>query len=161
MGEDLSDKSCGGWMNGLCIGGLELSRGKTDDRRQETSQLVGTTCRTRDFAAGLSDAAVFLISTLHVTGFHGRYLRARPVSSEGSQKPAYRIRTIRRGILITQRLPSDLVASAALRHTVVAKRVSLIRDTNLQVNVANSTVTDEDWLVKPICNTNVPHTLGI
>jgi hypothetical protein len=115
---------------------------------KRASQLVGTTCRTRDFAAGLSDAAVFLISTLHVTGFHGRYLRARPVSSEGSQKPAYRIRTIRRGILITQRLPSDLVASAALRHTVVAKRVSLIRDTNLQVNVANSTMTDEDWLVK-------------
>ena len=64
---------------------------KTDDRRQETSQLVGTTCRTRDLAAGLSDTAVFLISTLHVMGFNGRYFRARPASSEGSQKPAYRM----------------------------------------------------------------------
>ena len=74
MGEDLSDKSRGGWMNGLCIGGLELSRGKTDDRRQETSQLVGTTCRTRDFAAALSDAAVFLISTLQRNGFSWQVL---------------------------------------------------------------------------------------
>lgn len=38
------------------------------------SQLVGTTCRTRDFAAGLSDAAVFLISTLHVNGFSWQVL---------------------------------------------------------------------------------------
>ena len=54
---------------GLCIGGLELSRGKTDDRRHKSSQLVGTTCRTRDLAAGyLSDAAVFLISTVHAMG---------------------------------------------------------------------------------------------
>jgi hypothetical protein len=55
MSEDLGDKSCGGWMNGLCIGGLELSRGKTDDRRQES------------FAAGRYD--------LPYTGFCSRDLR--------------------------------------------------------------------------------------
>jgi hypothetical protein len=49
-------------MNGLCIGGLELSRGQTDDRRQKTSQLAGTTCRTRDLAAGYYLTRLFLDS---------------------------------------------------------------------------------------------------
>jgi hypothetical protein len=53
MGEDLGDKSCGGWMNGLCIGGLELSVAKRMIVVKRASQLVGMTCRTRDFAAGI------------------------------------------------------------------------------------------------------------
>ena len=74
-----------------------------------------------------------------------RYVRARPASSGGSQKPNAQNGAFRRGVLITK-APSHPMASAALRHTVVAKRVSLIRDINLQLTLQNSTMTDEDWL---------------
>jgi hypothetical protein len=56
-------------------------------------------------AAGLTDAAVFLISTPHVMGFHGRSLRVRPASSEGSQKPAYRMGRSVEESLITPKAP--------------------------------------------------------
>jgi len=44
----------------LCIGGFgAVSKQRSDDRRQKSSQLVGTAYRTRDLAASyLSDAAI-------------------------------------------------------------------------------------------------------
>jgi len=57
-------------------------------------------------AAGyLSDAAVFLISTVHAMGFVARYVRTRPASSGGKSEVNGQNGAFRREVLIT-RLPS-------------------------------------------------------
>jgi hypothetical protein len=81
-------------------------------------------------AAGYPDAAVFLISTLHVMVFMGRSLRVRPASSEGSQKPAYRMGRSVKESLITQGSP--LIRWHLLLYVILSSQnVSLVRDTNL------------------------------